>query len=245
MLNGAFPAELPIGPLMRPDVCVNKIEHRDLARCGRLVERGRRVAGARPGPQRRPGRPGFAMPTSRFAYAGMNRDTGSLSRTLPSSASMRIATAATGFDIDAIRNIESGCIGRFDCEIHDALRLEIGDLAVARDECHGPGDLAGRDRALDELVHALQALARKADALRRGRFGAENESRRCDEQLRRATAKPACGSTWASPANFVRYGTACAAALAPRNRAARARSQSTAGRFCCSLISRPSRGIRA
>ena len=95
---------------------------------------------------------------------------------------MRIATAATGFDIDARRNIESGCIGRFDCEIHDALRLEIGDLAVARDERDGAGDLAGRDRALDELVDALQALAREADALRRGGFGVQNEARRCGEQ---------------------------------------------------------------
>ena len=122
------------------------------------------------------------MPTSRFAYAGMKRDTGSLSLTLPSSASMRIATAATGFDIDAMRNIESGCIGALRLQVHDALRLEIGDLAVARDERHGAGDLAGRDRALDELVDALQALRRQADALRSGGLGAEHERWRCDEQ---------------------------------------------------------------
>ena len=44
----------------------------------------------------------------------MNFDTGSLSRTLPSSTSIKIATAATGFDIDAIRKIVSVCIGFFE-----------------------------------------------------------------------------------------------------------------------------------
>ena len=41
----------------------------------------------------------------------MKRDTGSVSRSFPSSISIRIATPVTGFDIDAIRKIASLRIG--------------------------------------------------------------------------------------------------------------------------------------
>ncbi|MEJ0039326.1 MAG: hypothetical protein WDO68_25270 [Gammaproteobacteria bacterium] len=45
---------------------------------------------------------------------GMNFETGSVSRTLPSSTSIRIAVPATGFDIEATRKIVSFCIGFFE-----------------------------------------------------------------------------------------------------------------------------------
>jgi hypothetical protein len=44
----------------------------------------------------------------------MNRETGSFSRTLPSSTSIMIATPVIGFDIDASRNSPSFGIGFFD-----------------------------------------------------------------------------------------------------------------------------------
>ena len=44
----------------------------------------------------------------------MKRDTGSVSRTLPSSISIMIATPVTGFDIDAMRKMASLRIGVFD-----------------------------------------------------------------------------------------------------------------------------------
>ena len=44
----------------------------------------------------------------------MKFDTGSFSRTLPSSISIRIATPATGLVIDQIRKIASFCMGLFD-----------------------------------------------------------------------------------------------------------------------------------
>ena len=44
----------------------------------------------------------------------MNRDTGSPSRTLPSSRSIRIATPVTGLDMEAMRNSESVAAGRLD-----------------------------------------------------------------------------------------------------------------------------------
>ena len=44
----------------------------------------------------------------------MNRDTGSVSRTLPSSIIIRIETPTIGLVIDMIRKMASFCIGRFD-----------------------------------------------------------------------------------------------------------------------------------
>ena len=72
----------------------------------------------RSSPARLPGIAGVSaqlgMPTLVSLNSGMKRDTGSLSRIFPSSSSVRIATAVTGFDIDASRKMASVVIGFFD-----------------------------------------------------------------------------------------------------------------------------------
>ena len=72
-------------------------------------------------------------------------------------------------------------------------------MAVARDERDGAGDLAGRDRALDELVDALQALARRGRRFAAWRFRRGERDPALRRAMRRATTKRACGSTCGTP----------------------------------------------
>ena len=51
-------------------------------------------------------------------------------------------------------------------EIHDALRVEVGEASLARDRDHGAGEIAGGDPALDHLGDALKPLGRQPDVLR-------------------------------------------------------------------------------
>ena len=66
----------------------------------------------------------------------MNRDTGSPSRTLPSSRSISIATPVTGFDIEAMRNSESVAAGPLGLDVELSERFQVRDTAAARHEGH-------------------------------------------------------------------------------------------------------------
>ena len=57
--------------------------------------------------------PGFGTATRRLVNSGMKRDTGSSRRTRPSSTSVRIAAAVTGFEEEAIANKASLRMGVF------------------------------------------------------------------------------------------------------------------------------------
>ena len=94
----------------------------------------------------------------------MKRDTGSVSRSFPSSISIRIATPVTGFDIDAMRKIASLRIGVFEsmsirpCASKWAIRPRRATSETAPDE------LFVVDVAAAPLAHPLQALSREADS---------------------------------------------------------------------------------
>ena len=109
MASLTLPALMP--PLIRPEVCVNK---------SRTVT-SRSAGTVRPGngPATVPDGAGATRPSVLSTTAespcssGMNFDAGSVSRTFPSSTSIRIATPTTGFVIDMIRKMASFCIGFF------------------------------------------------------------------------------------------------------------------------------------
>ena len=74
----------------------------------------------------------------------MNCDTGSVSRSFPSSISIRIATPVTGFDMDAIRKIASFRIGVLDsmsirpCASKCATRPLRATIVTAPEICPDP-----------------------------------------------------------------------------------------------------------
>ena len=69
--------------------------------------------------------------------------------------------------------------GSFGFEVHDASRVDPGDLTLARDERDGARDFAGIDVALNHLVDALQTVRGEADVFRLRRT--RQRSRREDE----------------------------------------------------------------
>ena len=96
----------------------------------------------------------------------MNFDTGSFSRTLPSSISIRMATPVIGLDMEAIQNRPSLGMGFVGCQIHQAMRFEMRDAALTRDQGNGAGDVVRVNVALDGFMDSLQAVRRKADLFR-------------------------------------------------------------------------------
>ena len=94
---------------------------------------------------------GFAIATFVSLNSGMNRDTGSVSRTFPSSTIIMMATPVTGLVIDAMRKMPSLRIGVFALEVHQPLRLEVRDAPLARHDRDGAGDLLRVDVALDDV----------------------------------------------------------------------------------------------
>ena len=91
-----------IGPLPRPEECVSRSRTVMARVAGTSVYFG----GAAPGVE-----PGSGTATFISLNSGMNRETGSVSRTLPSSTIIRTATAVTTFDMEASRNTESFIMG--------------------------------------------------------------------------------------------------------------------------------------
>ena len=59
-----------------------------------------------------------------------------------------------------------GAHGRLFIDVRVALRLEVDDLAVARDQRDDARDVACPDVFLHDRVHALQPLGRQAHVLR-------------------------------------------------------------------------------
>jgi len=49
--------------------------------------------------------------------------------------------------------------------VHDALRLEVRDLAPSSDERHRTRNVARRDVTIDRFANSLQPLRREADVL--------------------------------------------------------------------------------
>ena len=92
-----------------------------------------------------------------------------------------MATPVTGLDIDAMRKIASFRIGDLGLDVHQALRFEVRDLALAGDDRDRAGNLLGVDGALNNLVDALKPLGGKADFLR---FADGNDRRRRNRHQR-------------------------------------------------------------
>ena len=144
-LRGAIraPSRLPAPPLSRPEVCVSRSRTVISRSRGHGVDlRPRRCRLARRGRRR----PASASRIATFEILELrNEPRHRIGQPhLPSSISIRIATPVTGFDIDAMRKIASLRIGVFVLEVHQALRLEVRDLAAPRHHRHGAGDLALR-----------------------------------------------------------------------------------------------------
>ena len=115
--------------------------------------------------------------------SGMKRDTGSVSRSLPSSISIRMATPVIGFDIDAMRKIASFRIGVFASRSISPCASKCATLPRRDTIVMRAGDLAAVDVALDHLVDPLQPLRRQADGFglvgrqrRRGQRDREEEN---------------------------------------------------------------------
>ena len=97
----------------------------------------------------------------RLANSGRYFATGSVTLSLPSSCSMRIATPVTGLVIEAIQNSVSGVIGRFAATSAKPVVSRWSDLVLRDDD----GDRAGDFVLRDHLLH------RRADAGERGILG--------------------------------------------------------------------------
>ena len=120
----------------------------------------------------------------------MKRDTGSVSRSLPSSISIRMATPVIGFDIDAIRKMASFRIGVFASRSIKPCASKCATLPRRDTIVIAPVICAAIDVALDHLVDPLEALRRQADGFglvgwqrRRGERGCKNEAHQADAQL--------------------------------------------------------------
>ena len=140
---------VPIPPLPRPEVCVNR---------SRIVTC--RSAGTSST------LPSFSTATFRSLNSGMNFETGSVRRTLPSSISIITATPVTGLVEEAMRKRASVVIGLLRLGVRQAVGREVDDLPLAGDERHGPGDVMLVDVTLDDLVDATQPFGRDTHVLR-------------------------------------------------------------------------------
>ena len=101
--------------------------------------------------------------------SGMNFDTGSVSRTLPSSIIIMIETPTTGLVIDMMRKIASFCIGLRDSMSIRPCASRCAMRPLPRHERDGTGERAGVDVALHQVVDAMEAFGRETDFLRLGR----------------------------------------------------------------------------
>ena len=120
-----------------------QIANRDLPARRDQIDFGRRTAPpAAPARRCRRGlasRASAPRPSS-LLNSGMKRDTGSFSRTFPSSIIIITATAVIGFDIEASRKIPSFGIGRLGFDVDQAVCLEVGDPSVSHHHRDRAGD---------------------------------------------------------------------------------------------------------
>ncbi len=118
--------------------------------------------------------PGFGTATFIPLNSGMNRDTGSVSRSLPSSTIIITATAVTGFDIEASRKMPSFGMGRLvsmsmrPCASWCAMRPLRTTIVTA------PAMDLGVDVALHGVVDAREPLRREPELLG---FAGDNRAR--------------------------------------------------------------------
>ena len=91
-----------MGPLPSPEECVSRSRTVMARAAGTSVYFGSTAPGVGPG---------SGTATLRSLKSGRNRETGSVSRTLPSSTKIRTATAVTTFDMEANRNTASFVMG--------------------------------------------------------------------------------------------------------------------------------------
>jgi hypothetical protein len=91
-------------------------------------------------------------------HSGMNFETGSVRRILPSSIIISVATPIDrlGHRHDAEDAVLDHRLLRL--ELHDALCLVIGDAPVARDQRDRTVEAAGGDVTLNQLGDALESL---------------------------------------------------------------------------------------
>ncbi len=141
-------------PLINPDVCVSR-SRTVIGRVASTVRVGSGAAIAFVG---------CATPsvlrtvTFRFCSSGMNRETGSVSRSLPFLDQHHHRDADDG--LRHRHDAEDGVLRHrlLRLEVHQPLRLEVRDAAVPRDERDGAAEGLRVDMALHQLGDTLQPL---------------------------------------------------------------------------------------
>ena len=153
---------LPSPPLISPEPCVS----RSRIVISRVADTRSTSGGGPPRPPGPPGPAGAAPPprvrlgTATFIdlNSGMKRETGSLSRTLPSSTIIITATAVIGFDIEARRNTPSFGIGRLLSMSIKPCASRCAILPWRATSVTAPDRAPGVDVPLHGLVNAREAL---------------------------------------------------------------------------------------